>query len=136
MFGPALLEKLVFVGLTTVNFSQILPRATVSPPAAAASVAIVIALNAALSAWLVRRGVVWRSATLEFVGMAVANGAIALVFARRVAVAGRSFDLPATLFALLLVTLLITLYDRFRPLADVRVSREARDARPIASAHG
>jgi len=125
VFGARLFEKIAFVGLVTVIFSQVLPSATVTPLEAAVGVTLVIGLNTAVSAWLIRRGVVLRSAVAEFAGMAVTNGLIAAAFALALSFRGRSFDAPTLLFALLLVTLLVTLYDRFRPLARARETRAA-----------
>jgi hypothetical protein len=82
--------------------------------AVAIGVAVVIVANTAISELLVRRGVRWGTA-VEFVVMAVVNALIVAVFLGVLPFSGGSIDTPATLFAVLLLTLLVTLYDRFRP---------------------
>ncbi|HEX5498399.1 MAG TPA: hypothetical protein VFX03_04195, partial [Thermomicrobiales bacterium] len=94
LFGAPLYEKIAFVGLLTVIFTQMLPTAHVTVAQTAAGAIVVIVVNAALSAWLVRRSVVWRSAAVEFVVMALANGLTALVFVRLLGRGPRSLDLP------------------------------------------
>jgi hypothetical protein len=123
LFGPPLFEKLAFVGLLTIIFTQMLPTANVTVAQTAVGVFVIVVVNAALSSWLTRRGVVWRSLALEFVGMALANGLTALLFALLLGSVRQSFDLPTALFLLLLLTLLVTLYDRSQPLARARAAR-------------
>jgi hypothetical protein len=123
VFGLALIEKLAFVGLLTIIFTQMLPTANVTVGQTAAGVFVIILVNAALSSWLIRRGVVWRSVAVEFVAMALANALTALLFALLLGFGRQSFDVPTALFLLLLLTLLVTLYDRFQPLAQARATR-------------
>jgi hypothetical protein len=75
---------------------------------------VVIVANTVVSELLVRRGMHW-SVALEFVVMAVVNALVVAVFFAILPFTGGSIDTPATLFAVLLLTLLVTLYDRFRP---------------------
>jgi hypothetical protein len=111
----------------TVIFSRILPNATASVMAVAIGVAVVIVANTAISELLVRRGVRWGTA-VEFVVMAVVNALIVAVFLAVLPFSGGSIDTPATLFAVLLLTLLVTLYDRFRPYYVARRSGMERPA--------
>ena len=112
----------------TVIFSRVLPNVQASVTTVAIGVAVVIVANTVISELLVRRGVRWGAAALEFTVMAVVNALIVAVFFALLPFAGGSIDTPATLFAVLLLTLLVTLYDRFRPyyvarrsLAELRV---------------
>ena len=59
--------------------------------------------------------------------MAVVNAGLVTLFSATLPWMGGSIDQPATLFGVLLLTLLVTLYDRFRPYQQVRVAR-AREA--------
>jgi hypothetical protein len=79
-----------------------------------------------VSHWLVKRGVEWPSAVREFVVMAVVNTAILGAFSLFLPGMNVPLDAPATLFGLFLLTLLVTLYDRFRPYYDAR--RDLEDA--------
>jgi hypothetical protein len=109
-----LFEKFVLVSLVTVIFSRILPNAQASVMSVAVGVGVVIVANTVVSELLVRRGMHW-SVALEFVVMAVVNALVVAVFFAVLPFTGGSIDTPATLFAVLLLTLLVTLYDRFRP---------------------
>jgi hypothetical protein len=122
-----LFEKVVLVSLVTVIFSRILPNATASVTTVAIGVAVVIAANTVISELLVRRGLRW-GAAVEFVVMAVVNALIVALFFAVLPFTGGSIDTPATLFAVLLLTLLVTLYDRFRPYYVARRSGAERPA--------
>ena len=109
----------------TIIFSRILPGATATPGQMAIGVALIILANTLVSEALVRRGVQWQSALWEFVAMAVANILIAVLFLILLPTQGGRIDVPATFFFLLLLTLLVTLYDRFRPYYQVRAFKSA-----------
>ncbi|MEZ4564472.1 MAG: hypothetical protein R2853_17200 [Thermomicrobiales bacterium] len=119
-FSGALLEKVVLVSLITVIFAEVLPTVHVQPLHLAYGVTLVIVANTAVSQWLVKRGVEWQSAGREFVVMAAVNLAILGVFSIILPGMNVPLDAPATLFGLALLTLLVTLYDRFRPYYDAR----------------
>ena len=120
-----LLEKFVLVSLVTVIFSRILPNAQASVMSVAVGVGVVIVANTVVSELLVRRGVHWGAAAREFVVMAVVNALVVAVFFAVLPFTGGSIDTPATLFAVLLLTLLVTLYDRFRPYYVARNAQAA-----------
>jgi len=87
-------------------------------------VALIIIANTVVSQWFVKRGVDWQSAVREFLVMAVVNLAILGLFSVILPGMNVPLDAPATLFGLLLLTLLVTLYDRFRPYYDARREME------------
>ncbi|MDQ2653584.1 MAG: hypothetical protein M3Z20_11155 [Chloroflexota bacterium] len=120
LFDGALVEKVVLVSLITIIFAEVLPAIRAQPLHVAYGVALIIIANTVVSQWLVKHGVEWHSAMREFVVMAVVNLAILGLFS--VILPGMSvpLDAPATLFGLALLTLLVTLYDRFRPYYDAR----------------
>jgi hypothetical protein len=120
-----LFEKFVLVSLVTVIFSRILPNAQASVMSVAVGVGVVIVANTVVSELLVRRGVHWGAAAREFVVMAVVNALVVAVFFAILPFTGGSIDTPATLFAVLLLTLLVTLYDRFRPYYVARNAQAA-----------
>ena len=81
----------------------------------AAVVSIIVVANAAVSSWLATRGRSWSSTFTQFVGMVAINAALVVVyfgFLRR----DQSVDEGAAIFFLVLLTFVITLYDRYRPL--------------------
>lgn len=124
LFSAALFEKFVLVSLITIIFSRILPGVNVGVAHLAVGVATLIVANTAVSEWLVRRGVGWQSAVLEFVVMATVNAGLVTIFSVVLPwMSGASIDSPAVLFGVLLLTLLVTLYDRFKPYQQVRAAR-------------
>lgn len=124
IFDAALFEKFALVSLITVIFSRILPSVQASALHVAYGVAVIILANTVVSQWLVRRGLHLRLAVTEFVVMAVVNAGLVALAAAILPGMGVRLDAPATLFGVLLLTLLVTLYDRFRPFYSVRLARE------------
>lgn len=116
----ALLEKVVLVSLITIIFAEVLPTVHVQPLHLAAGVALIIVANTVVSQWLIKRGVEWQTALREFLVMAVVNLVILGCFSLILPGMNVPLDAPATLFGLALLTLLVTLYDRFRPYYDAR----------------
>ena len=104
-----LLEKVVLVSLVTIIFSRILPNAQASATSVAIGVAIVIVANTLVSELLTRRACGGEAHCLEFAAMAVVNAGIVAVFFVVLPITGGSFDVAATGFAVLLLTLLVTL---------------------------
>ena len=127
LFDVELFEKFALVTLMTIIFSQILTGLRATIVQTAIGVGLIVLANTAVSEWFVRRGVTWQSVVVEFLVMAVTNVLAAVVFAIVLPIGGGGIDIPSTLFVLLLLTLLVTLYDRFRPYYEVRLmrSREA-----------
>jgi len=113
-FNAALLEKIVMVSLVSIIFAQVLPGVQASNLAIAVGVAFVIIINTVLSHWLARRGTHWASALREFVVMAVVNFGLVLVYSFLLPNFDGSINLRNTLFFVLLLTLLVTLFDRYR----------------------
>jgi hypothetical protein len=115
LFGPELFEKICMIVLVSVIFSQIIPDVSATNLEIAIGVAIWIVLNTALSEWLSRRGVDFGSAVRQFAIMAGLNiGIVAL--AAFLFNDDSSLHFGNTLFFALLLALLITLYDRYRPM--------------------
>ncbi len=123
LFDLALLEKVAMVALVSVIFSQILPGIQSTPLQLAFGIGTLVVANTAVSEWLVRRGTGWETAARQFVAVGLIN--IGLVIAADVLLPIRSGDvrLGNTLFFVLLITLLVTLFDRYRP---IYVAREAQ----------
>jgi hypothetical protein len=117
-----LIEKIVLVGLVSVIFSRLLPSVDTHSLAVFSGVAFVVAVNAFVSHWFAARGTHWRSLATEFVAMAAVNLAAGLVYVILLPGNSDNFDLGAPLFLTLLLTLIVTLYDRYRPVHDARMS--------------
>jgi hypothetical protein len=129
-FSGALLEKVVLVALVTIIFAEVLPTVHVQPLPLASGVALIIIANTVVSQWLVKRGVDWQSSLREFLVMAMVNLVILGCFSVILPGMNVPLDAPATLFGLALLTLLVTLYDRFRPYYDARRELEVAALRP------
>jgi hypothetical protein len=121
---PALLEKVALVSLVGTLFAQVHPRVAAGPLAVTAGVALMIVANTALSAWLARRGLTRASALRELAALATANTALILLFAGLLPGANESLDVGTALFFALLLTLLVTLYDRYRPIHLARFEHD------------
>jgi hypothetical protein len=126
-FNNALVEKIVLVSLLSIIFAQILPEVRSTNLQLAIGMAIIIIINTALSHWLARRGTHWRSIIQEFVVMTIMNFGIVLAFDYLLPRYGGSINLFNTLFFVLLLTLNVTLYDRYQVL-HIRNQTEAVDS--------
>jgi len=112
-FDNALIEKIVLISLLSIIFAQVLPEVRSSNLQLAIGMAIVIIINTALSHWLARRGTHWKSIVREFVVMSIVNLGIVLVFNFLLPRYDGSINLFNTLFFVLLLTLNVTLFDRY-----------------------
>jgi hypothetical protein len=124
-----LVGKVVLVSLVCVVFAQIVPGVRASDLQLAMGVSFVVAVNTAFSESLVRRRVSWSSTGLEFAATATVNLLAAVGFELFFPVELASIDLPQTAFFVLLLTLIVTLYDRYRPFYLVRSERRQAAAR-------
>lgn len=111
IFDRDLAEKVALVTLVVAIFAQVLPDARASTAQLVAGSAVLIVLNTALSHWLARRGVGWRNAAGHFLAMATANAAIVVVF--QLLSGGRVLDNVSAGFFVLLLSIIVTLFDRF-----------------------
>jgi hypothetical protein len=114
LFDRQLLEKVVLVGLISVIFAQIL-GVDAGPVALAIGLGVVITANAALTDLLTRRGRRWSSVIGQFTLVLVMNVAIYAALVGGAALFGISLSLDRAAFFLLLMSLLVSLYDRYRP---------------------
>lgn len=115
-FNNALVEKILLVSLLAIIFAQVLPDVRSSNFQLAIGTAIIIIINTALSHWLARRGTHWKSIIREFIVMSLVNLGIVLAFDFLLPRYNGSINLFNTLFFILLLTLNVTLYDRYRVL--------------------
>jgi len=116
----ALVEKTVLITLISISFAQVLPDVQASNLQLAISLALVVTINTALTHWLARYGFGWAFALWRFIVMAVVNVGLVLIFA----FLGSRFDHPISagnaLFFALLLTLLVTVFDRYRQVYLMR----------------
>jgi hypothetical protein len=105
-------EKVALIGLVGAIFANVLEVESTALQIVGATVLVVLA-NAGLSIWLARRGVEWASLALEFVVLGAANTLLLSGYAS--VVGDGELDLSLALFFGLLLTVLIVLYDLYRP---------------------
>jgi len=128
-FDIVLVEKIVLVSLVTVIFSRILPDVRQSPLQLGIGVATLIVANTAVSEWLVQRGAGWETALRQFVAMAAINSGLMVVAEFLLPWRNGDFRLGNALFFMLLITLLITLFDRYRPIHAAREMQRLEELR-------
>jgi len=114
VFTLELFEKVVMLSLVSAIFSQLLPGVSASRLQIGIGVAVWVVLNTALSELLARRGVDFGSALRQFGIMVGVN--LGIVIAVELLVLDEDLDFGSTLFFTLLLALMITFYDRYRPL--------------------
>jgi hypothetical protein len=121
--NAALIEKFVLISLVSAIFAQVLPGVRASLLEIAIGVAFVIVINTALSHWLARRGTDWGSALRQFIVMSVVNFGLVVVYNWLLPNFDGSINLGNTLFFALLLTLIITLFDRYRQVYLMRFAK-------------
>ena len=124
VFSEASLEKVFLVGLLSVIFGEVLPGVTASPLQVFVGIAAFVVINAALGIWGAGRRAGVDSVLLSFVIRLVVNfglvGVVQLV--RSLTVEDYAIDVTSAIFFVFLFSVLITLYDRYRPVYDYRRS--------------
>ena len=116
-----LFEKIVLVGLVSVIFGRMLPGVEASPLVIAVGVAIVIVVNSAISDFLVRRSrrLGFHSTTRQFIGTVAVNVAIVAV-GQLILNVLHGPTLQHALVFVLLLSVIVTFYDRYRPIHIAR----------------
>ncbi len=115
-FGPALVEKVALVSLVSIIFAQILPGVQATLTQMVIGVAFVIILTAGLSQFLVSRGVNVKFGLLGFLIMAFVNFKLVLLYSILLPGFEGSLNLTNALFFVLLLTLIVVLFDKYRPM--------------------
>ncbi len=117
----ALIEKIVLLTLVSMSFAQVLPDVRSSNLQLAAGVAVVVIINTALGHWLARRGFGWAFSLWQFAVLAAVNLGLILGYALLRTRFDEPVSLANALFFVLLLTLLVTLFDRYRQVYLMRL---------------
>ncbi|MDX1417390.1 MAG: hypothetical protein R3293_24510, partial [Candidatus Promineifilaceae bacterium] len=115
-----LLEKTALVSLLVIIFAHILPGIRSSDLELALAVIIIIAVNTLVSETMIRRGRTWANALQQGLIMVAVNLPVFIIisFLRYGAI---TLQAMSNIFIfVLLLSLIITLYDRYRPIFLVR----------------
>lgn len=115
-----LLEKTILVGLIGVIFGKMLPNVDASTLQLMIGIGVVVAANAFVSHWLATHGTHWRSVATEFFALALINVVLTGIYMWLLPTMDGSVRGRDQLFFILLLTLIITLYDRYRPIHELR----------------
>jgi hypothetical protein len=115
-FNSVLTEKVILVSLVSTIFAQILPGVQAGLLQVATAVAFVIILNTVISHWLARRGTEWHHALTQFIVMGAVNLGLVLLYSILLTTLGGSLNVGNTLFFVLLLTLIVTMFDRYYPI--------------------
>ena len=129
VFDRHLLEKMVLVSCVTIIFARIVPGIEAGPFQLIGSVLVIVTINAFLRIRAARAGESIESALLSFVALAATNAAMVAIADRVLPDSNSGFTVKTTAFFLLLLTLIVALYDRWRPVFDVRFHRVTRQTR-------
>jgi hypothetical protein len=111
-----LAEKVAIVTLVCVNFAEILPGTAARPSQVVVAVGVLVVINSFLGMAFSRRNWSAENAVLQFTGLASIN--LGLVWSARAATP--RFDPNNAMFFVLLISLIVLLYDRYRPIRDLR----------------
>jgi hypothetical protein len=122
LWAMANIEKVVFLVLVTAIFGMMLDL-RVPPVSLAVAVAVVVVLTTAISHWLTRRGSTPEGAVRQFLVTAAVIGAVVFVLTLITPLPGGDGALVMTLFFVVLMSVLITMYDRFLPRHVARFQR-------------
>jgi hypothetical protein len=128
IFSAALAEKVLLLAAVAVIFSQILDEIRASALQVALGVGVIVVLNSAVSLWRVKHGSRYGSTAIQFLAMATVNGGILAAGVLLRQTAGLPAYMPAqdAIFYLLLISLIITMYDRYRVIRDLSQDRRPR----------
>jgi hypothetical protein len=129
----AVLEKVLLLTTVSIIFSQVLSGVRASNAQLALGIAVVVVLNSVISLWRIQSGSRYGSTFVQFVAMAVVNGSIVAAGSIVRRTAGHDAYLPFedALFFLLLLTLIITMYDRYRVIGGLSAHRRPRTGRRL-----
>jgi hypothetical protein len=115
-------EQVVLLALLCIVYAEILPGIDATPSQVTLGIVFIVGVNAAISIAGARHARV--PAGARFATLVACN--LAFVFAAKLALGDRAdFQLGAACFFALLITLIIWLYDVYKPVHDVRFSRAA-----------
>lgn len=123
VWSMATLEKVVMLGLISVIYAETLPGVHASNLDLFVGVGVVVVVNACVALFFARRRVSVQSALVAFLVRLLFNVAFVLVADWFLGTEGGGIDAGATLFYLVMVSLITTLHDRYYPVLEFRSGR-------------
>ena len=126
VFDSTTLEKTFLIGLISIIYGEVLPGVESSNLELFLGIAGFVVINAAIGLWAAKRGYSWDSAAVSF-GVVFATNVVLVVLADVLLSRGPGqLHLVDALFFIFLFSILTTLYDRYRPIADYRAAAADR----------
>jgi hypothetical protein len=126
VFDSTTLEKTFLIGLISIIYGEVLPGVESSNLELFLGIAVFVVINAAIGLWAAKRGYSWDSVAVSF-GIVFATNVVLVVLADVLLSRGPGqLHLVDALFFIFLFSILATLYDRYRPIADYRASATDR----------
>jgi hypothetical protein len=116
LFGWDLLEKFMLTAMISIIFAQALPNIDATPIQLTFAVGFVVVSNAVVSQWLASRGHSWTSTLGQFVVMLIINIGTVIAYLALLRRSDEPVNEAAAVFFVLLLTLIVTLFDRYRPI--------------------
>jgi hypothetical protein len=134
ILSMAVAEKVLLLATIAVIFSQVLSGIRASTPQLILGIGVVVVLNSAISLWRIQSGSRYGSTFVQFLAMGAVNVAIvgAGVLLRRTFGISAYLPVQDALFYLLLLTLVITMYDRYRVIGNLSTAQRPRLGRRIS----
>ncbi|KGN37763.1 hypothetical protein [Knoellia subterranea] len=129
------LEKVMLVGLISVIYGQVLPDLRSTGTQLFIGISVVVLANAAMALAFARAGRSIQGAAMTFAFRVAVNVALVLVGGWLLGRNGGDANEGATLFFILLLSLITSLHDRYWPVHATRVHEEGMDE-PGVSASG
>jgi hypothetical protein len=120
VWSSATLEKVALIGLLSVIYGEVLPGVQSSELELFVGIAAFVVVNVAISLGMARRAGSAESAAASFGLRALVNVGLMVGASWLLNQVGGNLNLGVAVFFALLLSLLITLDDRFRPVSQVR----------------
>ena len=121
-FDSALLEKIILISLLCLIFTQVLPGVVTSPVQVLIGVAVVVSINTGISHWLARCGFGWIFSLWQSLVLLILNTVLFVIYAYLMSKMVKPILIGNAIFFVLLLSMLITLYDRYRQVYRMRFS--------------
>jgi len=119
LMESALVEKVLMISLVTIIFGQMLSvKATFLEQLIV--IVTVIVLNVVVSHLLVLKGFSGLKAFPQFIAISILNLGIIVILAWIISTGGQTLNIGNAIFFSILFSILITLYDRYRPIYEAR----------------
>lgn len=133
VWSVASLEKTLLIGLLFVIFASVLPTTDLNNFRLFTWVGVFVLINAAIGLWVARRSYSTESVLTTLAARLVVN--VGLVVGLEI-IFGTRTSVGDLIFFLVLFSVLITLYDRYRPVFEYRSHQEPRTEMDVSTRSG